>query len=146
MIPLLAGLFLLVVLLLGANAFSRAEIRSIKRLLAWIAALGGVSLAALLLLSGRAGGAVSALLFAAPLVLSWWQQSGVRPRRPAPPRAAAMGRAEARAVLGVGEDAGAEEVNEAWKRLMVKVHPDHGGTDALAARVNEARRVLLGQK
>ena len=145
MIPLLAGLFLLVVLLLGANAFSRAEIRSIKRLLAWIAALGGVSLAALLLLSGRAGGAVSALLFAAPLVLSWWQQSGVRPR-PAPPRAAAMGRAEARAVLGVGEDAGAEEVNEAWKRLMVKVHPDHGGTDALAARVNEARRVLLGQK
>ena len=130
--------------LLGADAFSRAKVGNIKRLLAWVAALGGVSLAALLLLSGRAGGAISALLFAAPLVISWWQQSKARPRAMPRRSATAMGRAEARAVLGVAEGASAEEINDAWKRLMVKVHPDHGGTDALAARVNEARRVLLG--
>ena len=144
MIALLGGLFLLAVLLLGADAFSRAKVGNIKRLLAWVAALGGVSLAALLLLSGRAGGAISALLFAAPLVISWWQQGKARPRAVPRRSASAMGRAEARAVLGVAEGASAEEINEAWKRLMVKVHPDHGGTDALAARVNEARRVLLG--
>jgi DnaJ homolog subfamily C member 19 len=149
MIALLAGLGLLVVLLLGADAFSRAKVASIKRLLAWVAALGGISLAALLLLSGRAGGAISALIFAAPLVISWWQESGPRARPRAGPgagarRGGAMSRAEARAILGVGEAASVEDINDAWKRLMVKVHPDHGGTDALAARVNEARRILLG--
>jgi uncharacterized membrane protein len=144
MIALLAGLFLLVVLMLGANAFSRANVASIKRLLAWIAALGGVSLAALLLLSGRAGGAISALLFAAPLVISWWKQSGVRPRVGAPrAQRSAMSRQEAQAILGVGEGASADEINEAWKRLMMKVHHDHGGTDALAARVNAARSTLI---
>ncbi|HUH84748.1 MAG TPA: hypothetical protein VLX85_09050 [Stellaceae bacterium] len=64
----------------------------------------------------------------------------------APPgaRGAPMTRAEACAVLGLGSDASAAEVREAHHRLMKAVHPDHGGSTYLAAKLNEARDVLLG--
>lgn len=47
--------------------------------------------------------------------------------------------AEARAILGVGPTATADDINIAWRRLMVRAHPDQGGTEGLAARVNAAR-------
>jgi DnaJ-class molecular chaperone len=55
-----------------------------------------------------------------------------------------MTRAEACAVLGVDADASQAEVREAHHRLMKGVHPDHGGSTYLAAKLNEARDVLLG--
>ena len=66
--------------------------------------------------------------------------------RPAPPRAArpeALSEAEARAILGVSSTATKAEINEAWRRLMGRAHPDQGGTEGLAARVNAARDRLL---
>ena len=50
---------------------------------------------------------------------------------------------EARAVLGLKPDADREAVLEAHKRLMRLVHPDRGGTDYLAAKINQARDILL---
>lgn len=68
--------------------------------------------------------------------------------REAPPhdrRSDSMSRDEACAVLGVKPDASEEEIKTAHRRLMRKVHPDQGGSDELAARVNRARAVLLGE-
>jgi hypothetical protein len=52
---------------------------------------------------------------------------------------------EARAVLGVGRDASDADVRAAHRRLMKISHPDLGGTDYLATKINQAKDVLLGK-
>ena len=58
-------------------------------------------------------------------------------------RREAIGDVEARSILGVPADATPEAINAAWRRLMGRAHPDQGGTEGLAARLNAARDRLL---
>lgn len=53
-----------------------------------------------------------------------------------------MSEAEALRVLGLAPGASREEVRAAHRRLMRRVHPDLGGSDALAAMINAAKARL----
>jgi DnaJ-domain-containing protein 1 len=64
-------------------------------------------------------------------------------QRTAAPRAAGLGEAEARAILGVSADATTAEIHAAYRKVMARAHPDQGGTEGLASRVNAARDTLL---
>ncbi|MET0248510.1 MAG: molecular chaperone DnaJ [Sphingobium sp.] len=51
--------------------------------------------------------------------------------------------AHARALLGLGADADEAAIRAAHRRLITSVHPDRGGTEALAAQINMARDLML---
>ena len=163
MIFLLLGGASLVLLMYALGMFSKAQISSIKQFGVWTAAIGGLLLTVMLFLAGRGPLAISALVLLGPMVWSWVAEAkrgkvapgagggAGRGRRPggarsssSSSRASGMSRAEALEVLGLKPGASAAEIRAAHHRLMRASHPDAGGSDWLAARINQARDVLLG--
>ena len=146
MLWLLLGGLVLFLLLGGLRAFERASVTSVKALFAWIAALGGLSLALLLILTGKGGIALGALTLFGPLIYQKWQAARGRRASGGPSRRASgqMTRQEAYEVLGLHPGASEAEIREAHRRLMRGAHPDAGGSDWLAVRINQARDILLG--
>ena len=79
-------------------------------------------------------------------LLGVWLSLSVRrtrsPRHSGPP-GERMEVAKAAAILGVAPDASADAVQAAYRRLIVRTHPDQGGTEGLAAELNAARETML---
>ncbi len=152
MVFLLLGALTLLVIMSALGMFSRAQIRTIKAFGIWVVAIGGLLMAALLLLAGKGIGGLVILALLGPLLWSFRASRRVRPfSRPGAgaqatrPRAgSAMTRDEALAVLGLPHDADRAAIQAAYVRLMQAAHPDRGGSDWLASRLNQARDVLLG--
>jgi hypothetical protein len=154
MLWLALGALTLFVFLGGLRAFERASVTTIKSLLAWIVALGGLTLGLLLVLTGREGIALGALTLFGPLIWQKWKAAHATPApgpqrgagaHPPPPHPSGgpMTREEAFQVLGLHPGASETDIRAAHRRLMRGAHPDQGGSDWLAARINQARDVLL---
>jgi len=78
------------------------------------------------------------------LLLAYLERRGDAAAAEAPPSGdnAAMSEAEALRILGLAPGADAEAVRAAHRRLMLRVHPDLGGSGALAALINAAKERL----
>ncbi|HIJ62183.1 MAG TPA: molecular chaperone DnaJ [Rhodospirillaceae bacterium] len=73
----------------------------------------------------------------------WAERSASRQPPPPAPGGEQMSRAEALDVLGLSGDAKAEDIKAAHRRLMGLIHPDRGGSNYLAAKINRAKDILL---
>jgi DnaJ homolog subfamily C member 19 len=113
----------------------------------WLAVVGGMLLAAtrtllpllrfLPMLRGfRSGASAGSAHSERPS--SKGQANGTGGRKPA-----RMSRHEALQVLGLDGNATDDDVRREYRRLMKKLHPDLGGSGYLAAKINEAKDVLL---
>ena len=133
MAPFFLGFLALAGFLGAAWWFSRQKTAQAARLVRML--LGGGALLAGALLTLR--GAMALGAYGAP------GESGSPGGQP--PRAGpAMSLAEAREILSVGADATREDIRQAHRNLMKKLHPDTGaGSAALARQVQEARDILL---
>ena len=88
--------------------------------------------------TGRLPAAIALLVAMWPLGLSYWKS-----RHAVKTSTGKMTPAEALEVLGLTGPADPDTIEEAYKRLMMKVHPDQQGSDWMAAKLNEARDLLL---
>jgi DnaJ homolog subfamily C member 19 len=104
----------------------------------WLAAAGGVLLAGL-----RYIGPLLVRLLPFLFTLKTRQPPPNTGSGQRPPTTNQLTRREAFEVLGLAEGASDEEVRKAHTELIKRVHPDRGGTSYLAARVNQARDLLL---
>lgn len=78
-----------------------------------------------------------AILMAAGLLYVGYRRG--RFRHDVPP----MPLEDARRLLGVPADASVADIRAAHRRLIAKVHPDAGGSEELARRINAARDALI---
>lgn len=110
--------------------------------------VAGLGVAGLLAMMGRLPAALFILIVVAGF--SWADRFArrIRPRPDTGPDAAqtTMTRAEALEVLGLSDGATAQEIQDAYRRLMSKIHPDLEGSGWMAAKLNQARDVLQGAK
>eukprot|EP00897_Mesotaenium_endlicherianum_P005205 jgi/Mesen1/4712/ME000241S03752 len=96
------------------------------------------------------GAAVATAAMAGKYGIEAWQAFKSRPPVPRVRRfyeggfQPIMTRREAALILGIRESAALEKVKEAHRRVMTANHPDAGGSDYVATKINEAKDHLMG--
>jgi len=149
---LIAGLAVLVLLMFLAQGFVAADPKSLAKAVRLAAGVLLSLLAAGLALTGRiffaliAGSIALAIFTGGPMPWERLRARAAAGAGGAPPRGAStMSRAEALSVLGLTEGATPQEIRVAHRRLIQQTHPDKGGSSYLAAKINQAKDVLLGE-
>ncbi|MGQ0528007.1 MAG: DnaJ domain-containing protein [Alphaproteobacteria bacterium] len=137
-------------LLIGFYAFSRFFMNATPDEIKMLIRNGSIAVVSLSILflavTGRLGTGLIILLLLFPVWFKFFQKlgsGGTRRKKSAVPAPSGLSEKEALDVLGLEAGAGPDEIGDAYKKLMQKVHPDNEGTDWMAAKLNQARDRLL---
>lgn len=114
--------------------------------------LSGLGLAELLVLRGELASDAESLQLLETYLdgrFPVWRddvEADVHGRERGAPASGAMSKQEAYKILGLEPGASTADIRKAHRRLMQRLHPDIGGTSFLAARINEAKDILLSEQ
>jgi len=149
----LIGVFLLRHRLAGQSRLLAGRLKKIAWVAAFIAVLLLLASGRLTVLLAAIGAALIYCIRVLPILLSHapslqrlWQATQNQKSQPGPqpaPNTGTMTPAEAYQVLGLKPGASRQEIITAHRKLMQKNHPDHGGSDYLAAKINLAKTILV---
>ena len=135
-------------LLVGAYAlyrfFINANIKQIKAL--FLAASLATLVIALfyMALTGKLAAALGLGAAIIPFIVAYFRERRLMKDAPTPDtKTEIKTRADALEVLGLEDGASEHDIKAAYKKLMQKVHPDHEGSEWMAAKLNQARDFLL---
>ncbi len=167
MLPLILGFAAVVAIFYLLRWFSNADPKNVRKSIPW-GAVGVIVLVIIVLaVSGRIDAALAgfaALMVWGMRVMSMIQMGkrftdmfrktrgdgtqgdaygGAGAQAARPP---AMSTAEAYSILGLKAGASDDEIKAAYRRVIGQLHPDRGGTDYLAAKINQAKDLLLNGK
>lgn len=135
-------------LLIGAYAlyrfFIKANTQQIRALFLTASIATLVIALFFMALTGRLAAALALAAAIIPFVIAHLRESKKREEQSAPPADSEItSRKDALEVLGLDNDASSDDIKAAYKKLMQKVHPDHEGSEWMAAKLNQARDLLL---
>lgn len=140
---------------MAVNAFVRADPKSLAKTIRYTLAGLLIVVALPIFIRLGAGYAMPLLFLALGLLRSSRFQAFLRKLAdedlkgsqggPTRARSGPMTRAEALSVLELNEGATRDDIRGAHKRLMQKIHPDHGGSTYLATKINQAKDLLLNE-
>ena len=151
---LVIGLFILLALMLISRWYVTTTPKNLVRVFKWLSLIVIVAIGLFLALTGKLAWAIATL----PALFGWfmrfrtaWGVAQMFRNAASGGRAAGqnsgntvMTRAEAFEVLGLDDGAADDDIKAAHRRLIAGLHPDLGGSTYLAAQINQAKDVLLG--
>ena len=154
MVHSLLIIFFVIAVIYGVKRWQVLPKKEQKDFIKKIAIWGGLGVVLALIVAGRAHwitGLIAGLIAVASrlsqLAVYFPVLKALLPKEPSATDAAGLGemtRQQAAQILGVSIDAKTDDVKQAHKRLIQKLHPDRGGSEVLAKQINQARDVLLG--
>ena len=157
MIWLLIGTVLLLLSIIGAKVFVTAEPKTLSKVVSVIISIVSGLFGLFMMVRGNIAFGLFALAIAAYMAgfrtplsdyIDQAKEQARQQQRHYGPRSrshASMTTKEAAEILGVPITASRDEILAAHRELMKKIHPDHGGNDYLATKVNQAKDVLLNE-
>jgi hypothetical protein len=127
--------------------FLNANVDQIKSFFLVLAAIVMAVSLFYMAITGRLAGAIAFIAAATPIALGFIKE---RQRKKAGKTAARqndekMTRKKALEILGLKDNATEKDIEDAYKKLMKKTHPDQEGSEWLAAQINHAHDFLKGK-
>ena len=135
-------------LLIGAYAlyrfFINADTRQIKALFLTASIATLIIALFFMAVTGRLAAALALGAAVIPFVIAYLRERKKVKEQDTPPADSEItSREDALEVLGLDDGANEDDIKAAYKKLMQKVHPDHEGSEWMAAKLNQARDLLL---